>query len=89
MPGPRYEGWHHLRIEGDKAAAAALLPTARKVLGYVRQQAQFNGLQTYKHVLPVDGGKIIGEIIGGQPRVTIDVRPPRICTGRSRRTRRS
>lgn len=75
MPGARYDGWHHLRYVGDRELAAQHLPQARKVLGFVRDQAEVNGLQTYKHVVELDdGGLIIGELIGGQMRATIDVR---------------
>lgn len=69
-----YEGWHHTRYEGDVDAGKALLPLARKVLGFAVEQAAFNGLQTYKHVQQLEGGgEIIGEIIDGIPRVTIYV----------------
>lgn len=75
MPGARYDGWHHLRYVGDRELAAQHLPHARKVLGFVRDQAAVNGLQTYKHVVELDGGGlIVGELIGGQLRATIDVR---------------
>lgn len=77
MPGPRFDGWHHLRYAGDRALAAQHLSLARKVLGFVREQAEANGLQTYKHEVPIPGGKIVGEMVGGQPRVTIVVNPPK------------
>lgn len=77
MPtGSRYEDWTHLHIEGDREAAQLLVPLGRKVLGFVSQQRQYNGLMTYKSVHPVEGGEIVGEIIGGIPRVTIRVLPP-------------
>lgn len=77
MPGPRDHDWRHLRIVGDRAQAPQHLPLAGKVLGFVREQAAANGLQTYKHVVPLEGGgQVIGELIGGVPRVTI-VTPPR------------
>lgn len=77
MPGPRYDSWHHLRYVGDRDLAAQHIPQARKVLGFVMEQAAVNGLQTYKHVVELaDGGAIVGELIGGQPRATIVVRPP-------------
>lgn len=75
MPGPRYDGWRHLRYVGDRALAAQHLPLARKVLGFVQEQAAVNGLQTYKHVVEVEGGQVIGEVIGGVPRVTIAIHP--------------
>lgn len=73
---PRYENWHHLHIEGDKAAAQLLVPLGRKVLGFVSEQASVNGVLTYKNVHPVEGGEIVAEIIGGIPRVTIRMIPP-------------
>ena len=77
MPGTRYEDWHHLRVEGDQNAARDLIPLARKVLGFTVQQAAFNGMQTYKHVVPLPGGgEIVGEVNGGIPRVTVFVPPP-------------
>ncbi len=75
MPGPRYDGWHHLRYVGDRALAAQHLPLARKVLGFVQEQAAVNGLQTYKHVVEIEGGMVVGELIGGVPRVTVVVQP--------------
>lgn len=72
MPGPRYENWHHLRIEGDRDAANALRPLARKVMGFVHEQAGINKLQTYKHTLELEGGGlIVAELNGGIPRVFI------------------
>lgn len=72
----RYENWHHLRVEGDPAAARALIPLARKVLGATVEQAAFNKLQTHKFVHKIDnGGEIVGELIGGIPRVTIKTGP--------------
>lgn len=73
----RYEDWHHLRVEGDKAAARALLPLARKVLGEAVEQAGVNKLGVHKvvHRLP-NGGQVIGEVIGAMRRATIIVPPP-------------
>lgn len=74
MPGSRYEDWHHTRYEGDVEAGKALLPLARKVLGFTVQQAGYNDLLTHKHVHRLPGGaQITGEINGGIPRVTIFV----------------
>lgn len=73
MPAPRYEGWTHTRFVGDKDACAALIPTARKVLGYVAERAKASGLGTVKQVQQVPGGTIVAEMIGGQPRITITV----------------
>lgn len=72
MPAPPYEGWHHLRIEGDRDEANALRHLGRKVLGYAVQQAGFNNLPTFKHTLELpNGGSITGELRGGIPRTTI------------------
>jgi len=74
MPAPPYEGWHHLRIEGDRDAANALRPFGRKVLGYAIEQAAFNNLLTYKHTVDLpDGGSVTGELRGGIPRTIIRV----------------
>lgn len=76
MPGSRYEGWHHTRFEGDVEAGKALLPLARKVLGYAHQQASVRGLGTYKHVHRLPGGGLItAEKVGDIPRVTVSVPP--------------
>lgn len=85
MAGPRYEDWHHLRVEGDRDAARALVPLARKVLGFVVGEARRNGLLTYKYVhrLP-NGGQIVGEVNGGIPRVSISV--PQVGDKPDRRT---
>lgn len=73
MPAPRYTGWVHMRVVGDKDAAAALIPTARKVLGYVIDESKAKGLGVNKRSQKVEGGEIIAEYIGGQPRITIVV----------------
>ena len=83
MPGPYHEGWKHLRVEGDQVAAKAYYPLARKVLGFTVQEAGRQGLLTHKYVHREEGVEIVGELIGGQPRVTIRVpegapRPERI-----------
>ncbi|MBS0227088.1 MAG: hypothetical protein JSS23_00145 [Proteobacteria bacterium] len=74
MPGPRYLGWMHKRFRGDVDKAPAYLPEARKVLGFVVQEAERLGLMTYtlRRTL-ANGVQIIGELFGGQPRVTITV----------------
>jgi hypothetical protein len=74
MPGPRYEGWYHLRVEGDPGIAAKHLSTARKVLGAVAAEAARNNLTTHKRVLrPEPGVELVGEIHGEQPRIVIRV----------------
>lgn len=83
MTGPAYIGWKHTRASGDRAEIARHVPLARKVLGYAVKEAARNGLLTFKHrkLLP-DGTEIIGEVIGGQPRMTINV--PGVPTDRKR-----
>lgn len=74
MPGPRYTDWHHIRFVGDRDVASRYLPEARKVLGFVQEQTGYNALQTYaREVKLADGTIIRGEVIGGIPRVTINV----------------
>lgn len=76
MAGPRDTDWTHIRVIGDRGRASAYIPDARKVLGFVKQEAARNGLKTYKKrvVLP-DGTVLIGEIHGSQPIITIQVPP--------------
>lgn len=77
MPGPAHTGWTHKRTTGDPDEVARWVPVARKVLGFAIQQAQFNGLLTYKVEKRLENGVLlIGELIGGLPRYTIEV-PPR------------
>lgn len=72
MPGPRFDGWHHTRYEGDPAAGKQHLPLARKVLGAVIEEARAAGLGTLKRVHRPGGGvEIVAEVHGSQPRVTI------------------
>lgn len=46
MPGARYEDWTHVRIQGDRNAAAPYLPAVRKLLGYLAQQRALGGPRT-------------------------------------------
>ena len=75
MSGPRYEGELFVRYEGNREAGRRYLPEARKVLGYVLQDAEVNSLGVHKmrHVLS-DGTVIVAEKIGDLKRVTIE--PP-------------
>ncbi|HEY3434230.1 MAG TPA: hypothetical protein VGK41_01120 [Solirubrobacterales bacterium] len=74
MSGPYHEGWRHLRVEGDKDAARRFYPLARKVLGYVVQQAEQNGLGVASHTIRTEEGVVItGEVHAGIPRMTIFV----------------
>lgn len=72
MPAGRDTDWTHVRVIGSRAAAAPYLPFGRKLLGFVRQDAAHNGLQTHKvrKWLP-DGALIVAEVHGLQPIITI------------------
>jgi len=72
MAGSRYADWHHLRIFGNEDAAMAVLPYARKLLGYAMQQGKASnlGVATIRKRLE-DGTLIVAEMIGQQPRITI------------------
>lgn len=77
MVGPAHIGWTHKRKTGDPADVARWEPVARKVLGYAIEQARRSGLQTYKVVRKADDGTLlIGELIGGIPRYSVEC-PPR------------
>ena len=74
--GPRYSEWTHLRVVGDRDAANAYVPYARKLLGFVMDEAQRNGLGVHKVTREFDDGTIvIAEKHGDIPRVTIVVTP--------------
>lgn len=74
MSGARYSGWHHIRVVGDRDAASAYIPQARKVLGYVWDEAARNRLGvSSRRVVLHDGTVITAEKIGEMPRITIDV----------------
>lgn len=72
MSGPRYTGWHHTRIVGDRDAGSVYLPEARTLLGYVMDEAERNqlGVHSARRELK-DGTVLIAEKHGGVPRVTI------------------
>lgn len=72
MPGPRDHDWAHVHVEGDPDAAAPYLPFARKLLGFVKQEAGRNGLLTYSMTRKLEDGAVVAaEIRGGIPRMTI------------------
>lgn len=76
MSGPRHTGWMHTRLVGDRDRAKALVPAARKLLGFCQEQAAKMGLPTYQVTQPQsDGSVIVAELIAGQPRVTINAAP--------------
>lgn len=69
----RYTDWRHTHVLGaSQEAGAPYLGEARKLLGEVFEQAEFNGLGTHKmrRVLR-DGTVIIAEKHGEIPRMTI------------------
>lgn len=71
--GPRYVDWSHLHVpEGERDAAAPYVPEARKLLGFVMDEAKRNGLGSHKLKRTLkDGTVIIAEKIGSVPRMTI------------------
>lgn len=72
MAGPRHYDWSHIRIVGDREAAAPYVNEARKLMGYVQEDAQRMGLGVHKlrRELP-DGTIIVAEKHGSIPRMTI------------------
>ena len=81
MPAARDTDWTHVHVVGgDRAAAAPYLSYARKLLGFVKQDAANNRLLTHQATkqLP-DGALVAAEIRGGIPRITIT--PPRVTGG--------
>lgn len=71
--GPRYVDWSHLHVpEGERDAAAPYIPAARKLLGFVMDEARRTGLKSHKIKRTLrDGTVIIAEKIGDIPRMTI------------------
>lgn len=68
----RYEDWTHVRVNGDRHAAAPYLGEGRKLLGQVFEEAKHNNLGV--HLLRrrlEDGTVIVAEKIGDMPRITI------------------
>jgi hypothetical protein len=72
MAGPRFPGWTHKHSAGKGGEAAPYQGEARKLLGYVMEDAARNGLLTHKaeRHLP-DGTKIIAEKHGDIPRIVV------------------
>lgn len=73
MPGPRYTDWHHVRVHGDRDAAAAYLPFARKLVGYLAEQRRLNPgvpTQEIRRELP-DGTVVSARFHGDIPLVEI------------------
>lgn len=72
MPADRYTDWTHVHVLGDRAAAATHVPYARKLLGWVMQDAAHNQLGTHKATRKLsDGTVVIAEVHGAIPRITI------------------
>lgn len=76
MSGPRYLDWTHIRVVGSRNQAARYVPEARKLLGFVTDEAKRNNLGVCQitRKLP-DGTTIIAEQHGTIPRITIVVSP--------------
>lgn len=72
MSGPRYSGWTPIVVVGDREVAAQHVPEARKLLGFVLEEAKRNGLgiANLRRELQ-DGTVLLAEKIGELPRVTI------------------
>ena len=74
----RYEDWTHVRVNGDRQAAAPYLGDGRKLLGEVMEEAARNGLGVHvMHRKLEDGTVIVAEKHGDIPRITITPAPPR------------
>lgn len=75
MSGPRYSGWTPIVVVGDREVAAQHVPEARKLLGFVLEEAKRNGLgiANLRRELQ-DGTVLLAEKIGELPRVTIIAR---------------
>lgn len=69
----RDTGWAHTRLVGNRDLARSHVPDARKLLGYVREQAAYLKLATYQATKTLDDGTVItAEIRGTIPRITIE-----------------
>lgn len=72
MPSARDIDWAHIHVVGDRGVAAQHVPFARKLLGFVKQEAARNGLGVNKAVRQLaDGTTVTAEIHGAIPRITI------------------
>jgi hypothetical protein len=68
----RFADWTHVRVQGDRQAAAPHLPAARKLLGEVFEEAARNGLGVFSLTRDLqDGTVIVAEKHGDIPRITI------------------
>lgn len=81
MPAGRDTDWTHVRVVGDKNKAAPYVSFGRKLLGFVKEDAAHNGLQTHKVTKRLsDGALVVAEIHGKQLIITI-VPPSSIALG--------
>lgn len=69
----RHEGWHHLRVHGDKALAMRYLSEGRKWLGFLFEQRQNGGQQGSLTKRNAQGVVFRAEFAGSIPILTIDV----------------
>lgn len=77
MVGSRYIDWTHVRVEGEREAAAPYVGEARKLLGAVMEQAKVNDLGVHSLTRQLaDGTVLIAEKHGDIPRITIVPPPP-------------
>ena len=79
MPAARDIDWAHIHVVGDRGVAAQHVPFARKLLGFVKEDAKRNGLGVLKAVRKLEDGSIVtAEIHGAIPRITIQTPTPEI-----------
>lgn len=72
MSGPRYSEWTPIHLVGDREIAALHVPDARKLLGFVVDEAKRNGLGVASIRRELDDGTVLlAEKVGELPRVTI------------------
>jgi hypothetical protein len=73
----RHIDWTHIKVVGDRHAAAPYVPDGRKLLGEVMEEAARNGLGVHAlHRQLEDGTVIVAEKHGDIPRITITPAPP-------------
>lgn len=72
MPAPRDIDWTHIHVNGPRGAGVPYISFARKMLGFVKQDAARNnlGVHSLTRKLP-DGAVIRAELHGSIPRVVI------------------
>lgn len=82
MSGGRYTDWSHIHVpDGDVEAAARYVPDARKLLGFVIDEAKRNGLGVHQVSRQLDDGTVlVAEKHGDIPRMTIIPAKPKVET---------